>query len=81
MIDPVDAATRDRMARWRRSIADGEERNRLDSIARAAARSPGENIEAALALSAFVSEFAASLERDDEIAPAQLWRARCRGRP
>ena len=72
----IDEATRARMQRWRQSIAAGEEQNRLDAIAQAARRTPGENIEAGFALTEFISTFAGSLEREDEVAPSALWRKR-----
>lgn len=66
---------RERLRRWRQSIAAGEVAAREEAIARAARRSPGENVEIAIDLSEFVSTYAASLERDEEVAPIALWRA------
>ncbi len=62
------------MRRWRASVARGQADNRLRSIRRAAARPPGDNVEAALALSAFVTSYARSAAREKEQAPAAIWR-------
>jgi hypothetical protein len=64
----------ERMRRWRESIARGMEEKRIESVARAAARTPGENIEAAFAMTAWASTFAGSMDRDEEVSPASIWR-------
>lgn len=62
------------MRRWRDSIAQAMEEKRLESVARAAARTPGENIEAAFRLTASASMSSGSLDRDEEVPPVVIWR-------
>jgi hypothetical protein len=64
------------MERWRRSIARGAEQNRLESIARSAAASPADSLEAAFALSAFAVSLNAKFREHDPVAPAAVWRRR-----
>jgi hypothetical protein len=58
-----------------RRLATAERQLAEETLEREARRSPGENVEAAMELTAFASSFAAGLERAAEVAPVQLWRA------
>jgi hypothetical protein len=59
-----------------RRLAAAERQLSREALQREARRSPGENVEAAMELTAFASSFATRFERPPEVAPIQLWRAR-----
>ncbi len=63
-----------------RAIAEAEAELNLESIRRAAHRTPAENLALAFALTRWVSTFAGSLDRPDEVAPIAVWLKRRRHR-
>jgi hypothetical protein len=59
-------------------IASAEKGLESESIAVAARRSPGENIEIGLELSEFAAAFGGEIDQPDQISPARVWRERRR---
>jgi len=66
----VTAADREHFRR----IAEAEAELNRDSARQAALRSPGDNILLAFELTRVASMSSGSLDRDDEVSPASLWR-------
>jgi hypothetical protein len=75
LLNPMDDAARQRWAR----VTAGVERLERESLERAAAATPGQNIESALALSSLVLRSQSDFSRPLPVSLVALWRARRQG--